>query len=202
MADMIPDYINTEQPVPQTSFKEHFVELFQTLVVFATLATILYWLVAQPHKVSGASMYPNFKDGDYIITDKVTYKFSEPARGDVIVFKNPRDEAQDFIKRIMGLPGDNVKVQNGHVYVNAQLVNEGFLKSDVVTNPGSFMHEGQEVVVQPGEYLAMGDNRPHSSDSREWGFVTKQEIIGRVFVRYWPATEVGLWPAAYPIKLN
>jgi signal peptidase I len=145
-------------------------------------------------------MYPNFHDGDYIITDKLTYKISEPKRGDVVVFKNPRDESQDFIKRIMGLPGDSVKVQNGHVFINGKQVTEGFLKPEVVTTPGSFMHEGQEIVVQPGEYIAMGDNRTHSSDSREWGFVTKQEIIGRVMLRYWPANQVGLWPAAYSLE--
>lgn len=199
---MNPDYLTIEPPKAQPTFKDHFIELFQTLVVFATIATIIYWLVAQPHKVSGSSMFPNFKDGDYIITDKVTYKFNEPARGDVVVFKNPRDESQDFIKRIMGLPGDRVKVQSGHVYINDKLVNEPYLKPEVITNPGNFMHEGQEVVVQPGEYLAMGDNRPHSSDSREWGYVTKQEIIGRVFFRYWPSGVVGMWPAAYSIQLE
>lgn len=197
-----PDYISVNQPKPATPFKEHVIELFQTLVVFATIATIIYWLVAQPHKVSGASMYPNFQDGDYIITDKVTYKFYEPERGDVIVFKNPRDESQDFIKRIMGLPGDRVKVQGGYIYINGKLVQEPYIKADVITNPGSFMREGQEVVVQSGEYLAMGDNRPHSSDSREWGFVTKREIIGRVFFRYWPSNQVTLWPAAYSIRLE
>jgi signal peptidase I len=195
-----PDYISTEQPKPSTPIKEHIIELFQTLVIFATIAIIIYWLIAQPHKVSGASMFPNFKDGDFIITDKLTYKFGEPKRGDVVVFKNPRDESEDFIKRIMGLPGDRIKVENGHVYINGKMVNEGFLKSDVITPGGSFMHEGQEIVVQPGEYIAMGDNRQHSSDSREWGFVTKKEIIGRVFLRYWPANQFGLWPAAYSLE--
>jgi len=195
-----PDYISTEQPKPSTPIKEHIIELFQTLVIFATIAIIIYWLIAQPHKVSGASMFPNFKDGDFIITDKLTYKFGEPKRGDVVVFKNPRDESEGFIKRIMGLPGDRIKVENGHVYINGKMVNEGFLKSDVITPGGSFMHEGQEIVVQPGEYIAMGDNRQHSSDSREWGFVTKKEIIGRVFLRYWPANQFGLWPAAYSLE--
>ena len=195
-----PDYISTEQPKPSTPIKEHIIELFQTLVIFATIAIIIYWLIAQPHKVSGASMFPNFKDGDFIITDKLTYKFGEPKRGDVVVFKNPRDESEDFIKRIMGLPGDRIKVENGHVYINGKMVNEGFLKSDVITPGGSFMHEVQEIVVQPGEYIAMGDNRQHSSDSREWGFVTKKEIIGRVFLRYWPANQFGLWPAAYSLE--
>lgn len=195
-----PDYISTEQPKQPTPIKEHIIELFQTLVIFATIAIIIYWLIAQPHKVSGASMFPNFKDGDFIITDKLTYKLAEPKRGDVVVFKNPRDESEDFIKRIMGLPGDRIKVENGHVYINGKMVNEGFLKSDVVTPGGSFMHEGQEIVVQPGEYIAMGDNRQHSSDSREWGFVTKQEIIGRVFLRYWPANQFDLWPAAYSLE--
>ena len=198
---MAVDYLDPNTPKPAPSMKEHFVELFQTLVVFATIATIIYWLVAQPHKVSGSSMYPNFKDGDYIITDKLSYRFNQPARGDIIVFKNPRDQSQDFIKRIIGLPGDTVKVQDGNVFVNDKQIAQPFLK-DISTNPGSFMAEGQEVVVQPGEYIVFGDNRPHSSDSREWGFITKDEIIGRVIFRYWPADELGIWPAAYAIRLN
>jgi signal peptidase I len=182
---------------------KNFLKEFGSVAILSLIIVLpIRIFIAQPFVVSGQSMDETFHNGNYLIIDELSYRFEEPKRGDVVVFKNPRDESQDFIKRIMGLPGDAVKVQNGHVFVNGKQVNEGFLKPDVVTNPGSFMHEGQEVVVQPGEYLAMGDNRPHSSDSREWGFVTKAEIIGRVFVRYWPANQLGLWPAAYPINLD
>jgi signal peptidase I len=195
------DYLAPQQaPVEaKPGFKAHIIDLFQTLVVFAAIGTAIYWLVAQPHKVSGSSMFPNFKDGDYIITDKVTYRFSEPERGDIVVFKNPRDETQDFIKRVMGLPGDKVRVQEGKVYLNGTMLTEPYLENTVITYPGSFIREGGEITVEPGHYLVFGDNRPHSSDSREWGFITKQEIIGKVFFRYWPANTMGLYPSAYKI---
>lgn len=197
---MDPDVLSYHVQQPKPSFKSNMLELFQTLVVFAAIGTAIYWLVAQPHKVSGKSMYPNFDDGDYIITDKLTYKFSDPKRGDVVVFKNPRDQSQDFIKRIIGLPGDRVKVQNGRVYVNDLLLPEPYIKDDIYTESRTFITEGQEVTVIPGHYLVFGDNRQHSSDSREWGYIDKPELIGKVFLRYWPKESLGLYPAAYSFK--
>lgn len=196
------DYLKYEPEAEKqpTSFKDHVIDFFQTLVVFAAIGTAIYWLIAQPHKVSGSSMDPNFKNGDYIITDKVSYRFSEPRRGDIVVFKNPRDETQDFIKRVIGIPGDKVKVQNGKVYLNGSELKEPYLKSTIVTNPGSFLREGNEITVERGHYITIGDNRQASSDSREWGFITREEIIGKVFFRYWPATEIGLYPAAYSLE--
>jgi signal peptidase I len=195
------DYLNQSAPAqPKPGLTSHIVEFIQTLVIFAAIASAIYLFIAQPHKVSGSSMYPNFKDGDYIITDKVTYRVSHPKRGDVVVFKNPKDESQDFIKRIMGVPGDTVSVKNGHVYLNGTLLSEPFLKPEVITNPGFFLQEGESVTVPEGRLLVMGDNRSNSSDSREWGYITKQEIIGRVIVRYWPADTVGFLPAAYSIE--
>lgn len=196
------DYLKYH-PEPEkhtVTFKDHVIDFFQTLVVFAAIGTAIYWLVAQPHKVSGSSMFPNFKDGDYIITDKLTYKFGDPKRGDIVVFKNPKDETVDFIKRILALPGDKIKVQNGKIYLNGSELKEPYLKDTIITNPGAFLREGEEITVEPGRYITIGDNRPASSDSREWGFITQQEIIGKVFFRYWPASEVGLYPAAYSLE--
>lgn len=187
------------QEEPKIPLRTHIVELFQTLVVFAAIGTAIYWLIAQPHKVSGSSMFPNFKDGDYIITDKVTYRLSEPTRGDIIVFKNPRDESQDFIKRIIAVPGDRIKVSSGKVYLNGKLLDEPYLNDQIVTNSGSFMKEGEEVEISPNHFIVLGDNRSHSSDSREWGFIQMNEIIGKVFFRYWPANEIGLYPAYYQV---
>lgn len=198
------DYLayNPQPEKKPVSFKDHVIDFFQTLVVFAAIGTAIYWLVAQPHKVSGSSMFPNFKNGDYIITDKLTYRFDSPKRGDIVVFKNPKDETQDFIKRILGLPGDRLKVQGGKIYLNGNQLNEPYLANTVVTNPGSFLSEGVEITVEPGHYITIGDNRPASSDSREWGFITREEIIGKVFFRYWPATEIGFYPAAYSLENN
>lgn len=198
------DYLKY-QPEPDkhiVTFKDHILDFFQTLVVFAAIGTAIYWLVAQPHKVSGSSMFPNFKDGDYIITDKLTYKFDYPKRGDIVVFKNPKDETVDFIKRIIGLPGDKVRVQDGKIYLNGNKLNEPYLANTIITNPGAFLREGEEKTVESGHYITIGDNRPASSDSREWGFISQEEIIGKVFFRYWPANEVGLYPAAYSLENN
>lgn len=193
------DYLRYQDQTPKPTLKSHVVELFQTVVVFAAIITAVYWLVAQPHKVSGSSMYPNFKDGDYIITDKITYRVSKPLRGDIIVFKNPRDKAQDFIKRIIGLPGDTFRIESGRVYLNGKLLNEPYLKQDVYTGPEATIQEGEEIAVPEGKLLVLGDNRPASSDSRDWGFIEFNEIIGKVFLRYWPGQSLGFYPAAYTI---
>lgn len=195
------DYLSEQATAPKQSLTSHVLEFIQTLVIFGAIASAIYLFIAQPHKVSGKSMYPNFDNGDYIITDKITYKFEEPKRGDVVVFKNPKDESQDFIKRIIGIPGDKIMVEGGDVFLNGEKLEQPFLDS-VTTPSGLFLQDGQERVVPEGEYAVLGDNRPNSSDSREWGFLPKKEIIGRVFVRYWPKTTIGLFPAQYRITVN
>ena len=175
------------------SLQSHFVEFFQTLVVFAAIGTAIYWLIAQPHRVEGSSMYPTFKDGDYIITDKVSYKVGEPQRGDVIVFKDPANNSQDFIKRVMALSGDTLEVKEGKVYLNDKELPEDYIDNDIVTRPGTFLKDGQSIFVEPGKFLVFGDNRPHSSDSRAWGYIEKKEIIGKVFFRYWPINQIGIF---------
>lgn len=196
------DYLKYD-PEPEKKplgFKDHVIDFFQTLVVFAAIGTAIYWLIAQPHKVSGSSMFPNFKNGDYIITDKVSYRIGDPKRGDIVVFKNPKDESVDFIKRIIGAPGDRVKVQNNKLYLNGNELNEPYLSQEILTSPGAYLQEGIEKIVEPGHYITIGDNRPASSDSREWGLITRKEIIGKVFFRYWPATEIGIYPAAFSLE--
>lgn len=191
--------IFTETAPPKPSLGEHIIDFIQTLVVFAVIGTIIYLFIAQPHKVSGSSMFPNFHDGDYIITDKVTYKITLPKRGDVIVFKNPRDESQDFIKRIIGKPGDRVRIYNGNVYVNDQILNEPYLPKGLTTKAGAFIKD-DDITVPSEHYLVFGDNRNRSSDSREWGYIAKGEIIGKVFLRYWPKESIGIYPSAYVLE--
>ena len=173
-----------------------FFDITETIVTSLAIFLMIYLLIARPHQVKGSSMFPNFHDGDYIITDKITYRFSEPKLGDVIVFKNPKDESQDFIKRIIGTPGDRVKVEKSVIYINGKPLKESYISPGVITQGQTFLSEGKEVEVISGEYLAFGDNRERSSDSREWGFLKKEEIIGKVFLRYWPKDTIGLYPAA------
>ena len=190
-------YYYTEEKKPFfQSLGSHLVDFIQTLVVFGAIFALIYLFVAQPHKVSGNSMFPNFHNGDYILTDKLSYRFGSPKRGDVIVLKNPRDESQDFIKRIIALPGQTVKVSGNLVYVNGQLLKESYLPPGTITRSGAFLTDDTEVTAGPNQYFVFGDNREHSSDSREWGSITKEEIAGRTFFRYWPPNAFGL------IKLN
>ncbi len=135
-------------------------------------------------------MDPTFKDKEYILTNLISMRFSDPQKGDVIVFQAPTDENKDFIKRVMAVPGDTISIQNGDVYVNGVMVDESeYLDSTVETGAGAFMSEGEEIVVPEGEYVVMGDNRNASSDSREWGFLDREEIIGKSFFVYWPVQD-------------
>ncbi len=173
-------------------FSSHLVDFIQTLVIFGAIFAVIYLFIAQPHKVSGNSMLPNFQNGDYILTDKISYRFTSPQRGEVIVLKNPRNEAQDFIKRIIALPQDTIKIENNFVYVNNQKVTEPYLPNNISSSVEGFLMNGEEIVMASNQYFVMGDNRMHSSDSRQWGPVTREEIIGRVFFRYWPPSKFGL----------
>lgn len=137
-------------------------------------------------------MVPTLQSADFLITEKVTYRFGTPKRGDIIVLKNPRDESQDFIKRIIAVPGDNIKIENNSVFIDGQLLNEPYLPPGTLTRAGAFLTEGIQVLAGPNQYFVLGDNRSHSSDSREWGAVTREEIVGRAFFRYFPPQSIGL----------
>ncbi len=167
-------------------------EFVEAFVISASVFVVVYLFLMQPHQVKGSSMFPTFKDKEYLLTDKITYKRADPSFGDVIVFKAPINENFDFIKRVIAVPGQTVKVKGGHVYIDGTLLNESYLSNDIVTNPGQFLLEGESYMVQPGEVMAFGDNRDHSSDSRDWGPVPNQNIVGRVFFRYWPTNVVGV----------
>lgn len=181
---------------PPKSFMQnlggYFIEFFETIVVFGAIFAAIYLFVAQFHKVQGNSMVPTMHNGDYLVTEKISYRFREPKSGEIIVLKNPRDESQDFIKRIIAVPGDTVQISNNNVFINGQPLEEKYLSPNTPTRSGAFITEGVTVKVDTNQYFVFGDNREHSSDSREWGPVTKEEIIGRAFFRYFPITDIGL----------
>lgn len=168
-------------------------DLIETVVMALAVFVIFYLFLFQPHQVKGSSMFPTFHDGEYILTDKFTYRLREPKRGEVIIFRAPGHEEYDYIKRIIGLPGDTITIENGKVSVKNQLLIEEYLPSDFYTSPGSFTRAGQAVSVPDGQYFVMGDNRAHSSDSREWGLIPKANIVGRAWFRYWPANKIGVF---------
>lgn len=132
-------------------------------------------------------MDPTFFDKQYILTNIISLKFSKPQRGDVIVFKSPPDPEKDYIKRVIGIPGDTVMIRDGNVYLNGKRLNESkYLAPSVKTYGGSFLRESEPVTVPADSYFVMGDNRSGSSDSREWGFVPLKSVIGQSFLVYWP----------------
>ena len=165
-------------------------DLLQTILLAASIFLVIYIFFFRPFQVSGESMYPTYENKEYILTNLIGLKFDKPHRGDVIVFKAPTDKDKDFIKRVIGLPGDSVTLIDGFVYVNGKKLDESkYLGKDVRTYGGSTIKDGQPFVAPPGEYIVMGDNRPFSSDSREWGLLKGTEIIGKSFFVYWPAKD-------------
>ena len=179
-----------------------FMDVIEFFVSTATVAILIYLLVTQPHQVNGNSMYPNFHDGEFLLTDKLTYKFRPPSRGDVVVFTAPpaaRCPAGlncDFIKRIVALPGEQIKIENRKIYINGEHLVEPYLSPEIVTNSGStlksFLPEGVRQTIPDGNYLVMGDNRNASSDSRDWGLVEKNKIVGKAWLRSWPPSVAGV----------
>ncbi len=172
---------------------EFVMDILETITFVGSIFIVVYLFIMQPHQVRGASMDTTFRNGQYILTNKLAYRIGTFRRGDVVVFDSPQNSDIDFIKRIIGLPGDTVRVEGGKVYLNDKELNEPYL--DHVTTStfdGGFLTEGQEVTV-PADYIfVMGDNRPRSSDSRSFGPVSEKHVVGRVFFRYFPADKLGL----------
>lgn len=174
-------------------------EFAQSIVLALSVFVLLYLFVAQPNEVNGTSMVPNFQNGEFLLTDKFSYQLGEPQRGDVVVFKAPPSEpcsAQEceYIKRVIGIPGDKVMVKAGEVYLNGEKLDQSFLPAGVVTSQGAYSQEGVEKVVPEGEYLCFGDNREYSRDGREFGPISRKSIVGKAFFVYWPLSQVGLVP--------
>lgn len=174
-------------------------DFIQSIVLALAVFVILYLFVAQPNEVKGNSMVPNFTDKEFLLTEKISYYFGDPQRGDVVIFKAPPTEPCaaeecEYIKRVIGISGDKVMVKEGKVYLNGKLLEQDFLPDDLITDGGQYSKEGVEMTVPEGYYLCFGDNRGHSRDSREFGPISKDLIVGKAFFKYWPVSSVGLIP--------
>ncbi len=177
---------------------EHNENFFIELLKFALLALCIVipvrLFVAQPFIVSGESMVPTFENGQYLIVDELSYHLEQPRRGDVIVFRYPKDTTQFFIKRIIGLPGDIVHVTDAGISVTRDDGTTLPLDESFVVNHGN--GGTHDYPVMSGDYFVMGDNRPESSDSRAWGLLPRKNIVGRVLVRVLPLQSLGLFPGS------
>ncbi|MFH0951223.1 MAG: signal peptidase I [bacterium] len=175
-----------------------------TKMVVISLAIIIpvrYFLI-QPFYVKGASMEPNFHDHEYLIIDEISYRFNEPQRGDIIVFRYPFNPQEFFIKRLIGLPGETVQIRDGHVYVTNAEHPEGWELPEIYldANLQTSGFDQSPIELAQDQYFVLGDNRYASKDSRSFGPVAKNFIIGRVFFRGWPFSKIQLFEGVnYPI---
>ncbi|KKT82341.1 MAG: Signal peptidase I [Candidatus Yanofskybacteria bacterium GW2011_GWA2_44_9] len=180
---------NHSEDTPMKPKNNIFLVVWEALkVVIISLAIILpirYYLV-QPFFVKGASMESSFDDGDYLLIDEISYRFKDPARGDVIIFRYPEDPSQFFIKRIIGLPGESVEILNDKVKIYNERYPDGFyLKEDYLDGHQRTLGSSK-VKLGDKEFYVLGDNRLQSSDSRRWGPLAEHFITGRAFLRAWP----------------
>ncbi|OGN28704.1 MAG: signal peptidase I [Candidatus Yanofskybacteria bacterium RIFCSPLOWO2_01_FULL_49_25] len=167
-------------------------EVLKVVIISLAIIIPIRYFIVQPFFVNGASMEETFQDGNYILIDEVTYRFNDPVRGDIIVFRYPNDPRQFFIKRVIGLPGETVEVRDNRVTIYNTDRPQGFTLDE-----STYLSAGQQTLgsiktkLDDNDYFVMGDNRLHSSDSRYWGAVNRSFITGRVFYRAWPFSEAG-----------
>ncbi|GER88299.1 signal peptidase I [Dictyobacter vulcani] len=161
-------------------------QLIREIIEIIALALVIFLVVrfvVQSYRVDGPSMQPGLVTNEFVMVNKLAYVFQEPERGDVVVFHWPKDVRQDFIKRVIGLPGDTVTIDREHVTVNGKLLTEPYISAP-------FNQEGQSWQVPAGQYFVMGDNRPVSDDSRSWGFVPKDYMVGKAALVFWPLNTI------------
>jgi signal peptidase I len=185
---------------PQQEKKESLIGEIVRFSLFALLIVLpIRLFIAQPFIVSGASMETTFSTGQYLIVDQLTYHLEEPQRGDVIIFRYPKDPSKFFIKRVIGVPGDTVNISGNEVKITNTAFPEGVVLDEsyiLSMKPNTTLTE----ILGDGEYFVMGDNRDASSDSRAWGVLQRDNIVGRAFLRLFPLTKVGVLPGKYDIE--
>ena len=196
--------IKTPSPAPTPSKKEsgkkEFWELFRFAVIAVIIVIPIRVFIAQPFIVSGLSMYPTFDNAQYLVVDELSYRLSSPERDDVIVFRYPLNTTEFFIQRIIGLPGETVDINGSKITIANKEHPQGFVLSEpFVKNESS---NQTHFVLTDNEYFVMGDNRSASSDSRYWGPVPRNLIIGRVFLRLLPLNKIGVLPGDYKQPTN
>ncbi|XKT74169.1 MAG: signal peptidase I [Patescibacteria group bacterium UBA2163] len=177
------------------------------LVKFALIALLVVipirFFIAQPFIVRGASMEPTFSSGEYLIVDQVSYRFNEPARGDVIILRYPKDNSVFFIKRVIGLPGETVEIVGNRIRIHREgietpprVLDEHYLELDQLQD------EYGAYTLSEDEYFVLGDNRQKSSDSRTWGVLKRDEIVGRAYMRLLPPSRLEILPGAHDYQLS
>lgn len=194
---MSPERTHSEKPHP-TGVLGVVWEILKFSVIALLIVMPIRYFIAQPFVVSGTSMVPTFNPSDYLVIDEVSYRFHEPQRGDVIIFRYPLDPSTFFVKRIIGLPYETVEVTDGTItIVSADKVERFVLKEPYVVASENTHRWSETVTLGAGEYYVLGDNRDVSADSRVWGPLPERYIIGRAFAQLMPITKMRLSPGKY-----
>ncbi|WP_408954572.1 signal peptidase I [Natroniella sp. ANB-PHB2] len=165
--------------------KDKVKEYLEAVIVAVVIAFFIINFVAQAFYIPSGSMRPELQPGDRIFANKFIYRFREPRRQEVVVFKYPVEPELNFIKRIIGMPGDRVEIVDGQVYINDQILKEGYILEESYS-------DFSEVQIPEDNYFVLGDNRNNSEDSRYWGFVPRENIVGQGSFIFWPLTRIGL----------
>jgi signal peptidase I len=180
-----PQPVEEEQPKPLISPVLR--EILETVFLAGVIWLVINFTTAR-YVVEGSSMEPNLITGQFLIVNRLAYRLGEPERGDIIVFDFPGNPSDDYVKRIIGLPGDKIQIDQGHVYVNGEQLEEPYIVDNSLTS-----RRGTWIVPEDN-YFVMGDNRPSSSDSRTWGTLNADFIVGKAWLSYWPPQEWGTVP--------
>ncbi|MFA5742904.1 MAG: signal peptidase I [Candidatus Paceibacterota bacterium] len=158
-------------------------DVFKIIIIALAIVLPIRYFLFQPFVVKGASMEPNYHTGDYLIIDEISYRFHNPERGEVIVFKYPYNPSDRYIKRVIGLPGETVEIKDGQIYISesgkVSILNESSYLSEEFIKTWKSLDNASPVTLKEGQYFVLGDNRNASSDSRRWGILPEQNIIGR-----------------------
>ena len=176
------------------SIKSFLLEVAKFVFLALIIVVPIRVYVAQPYIVSGTSMIPTFENGDYLIVDQLSYRLHEPERGDVVVFRYPNDPSKFFIKRIIALPNETLEIESGNIVVKNTVSPEGFALEESYNK--SLFSDTITVTLKEKEYFVMGDNRRASLDSRAWGALPRELLVGRALVRLFPFTSISLFPGA------
>lgn len=166
-------------------------EWLESLLIALVLALVIRAFVVQAFKIPTGSMRPTLLEGDRILVNKFLYKFKEPSRGDVIVFKYPEDKKKDFIKRLIAVGGETVEIKNGGIYINDEKVEEPFIVRQMrYYNKSPYGGSGSKITIPEDSFYVLGDNSASSKDSRYWGFVPRKNLVGKAFFLYWPIKRI------------
>lgn len=187
-SDAIPNFPEhgEQQALPKTNWSNAARELVETVLLTLVIFFMIRFAI-ENYRIEGESMEPNFHNGQFLLVNKIQYLIGSPQRGDVIIFRYPLNPKKNFIKRVIGLPGEKVEIRAGKIFVNGVRVPEPY--------PYNFAdYDYGPITVGSDEYFVLGDNRPYSSDSHSWGMVPVKDLIGKAWISYWPTDDWGIVP--------